>query len=103
MKAQARFTQYSSIALASLGLPAASSALQAQDFSGKPIRIIVGLSAGGATDVMARLVAAKMSETLNTPVTVENKTGGNFIPALGELTSSKPDSGVRDVTWLPKR
>jgi hypothetical protein len=47
---------------------------------GKPIRIIVGLSAGGATDVMARLVAAKMSETLNTPVTVENKTGGNFNP-----------------------
>jgi tripartite-type tricarboxylate transporter receptor subunit TctC len=49
-------------------------------FSSKPIRIIVGLSAGGATDVMARLVAAKMSETLNTPVTVENKTGGNFNP-----------------------
>ena len=37
---------------------------QAQDFSGKPIRMIVGLAAGGATDVMARLVAQKMSDSL---------------------------------------
>jgi tripartite-type tricarboxylate transporter receptor subunit TctC len=64
---------------------------QAQDLSGKPIRLIVGLSAGGATDVMARLMAQKMSESLRTTVFVENKVGGNFIPALRELTSSPPD------------
>ena len=63
----------------------------AQDFSGKPIRLLVGLAAGGATDVMARLVAQKMSENLRTTVFVENKAGGNFIPALRELTSSPPD------------
>jgi tripartite-type tricarboxylate transporter receptor subunit TctC len=63
----------------------------AQDFSGKPIRVLVGLAAGGATDVMARLVAQKMSESLRTTVFVENKAGGNFIPALRELTSSPPD------------
>ena len=63
----------------------------AQDFSGKPIRIIVGLAAGGATDVMARLVAQKMSENLRTTVFVENKAGGIFVPALRELTSSPPD------------
>ena len=40
----------------------------AQDLSGKPIRLIVGLAAGGATDVMARLVAQKMSESLRTTV-----------------------------------
>ncbi len=61
---------------------------QAQDLSGKPIRLIVGLSAGGATDVMARLVAQKMSESLRTTVIVENKVGGNFIPALRELTGA---------------
>ena len=38
----------------------------AQDFSTKPIRIIVGLVAGGATDVTARLVAQKMTEGLHT-------------------------------------
>ncbi len=63
----------------------------AQDFSGKPIKLIVGLSAGGATDVMARLVAQKMSENLKTNVFVENKAGGNFIPALRDLTSAPAD------------
>src|SRR5436853_2580690 len=66
-------------------------AANAQDLSGRPIRMLVGLSAGGATDVMARLVAQKMSEGLRTTVIVENKVGGNFIPALRELTSSPPD------------
>ena len=63
----------------------------AQELSGRPIRLLVGLSAGGATDVMARLVAQKMSESLRTTVIVENKVGGNFIPALRELTGSPPD------------
>jgi tripartite-type tricarboxylate transporter receptor subunit TctC len=63
----------------------------AQDFSGRPIRMLVGLAAGGATDVMARIVAQKMAEGLHTPVLVENKAGGNFIPALRDLTGSPPD------------
>ena len=68
-----------------------SGSADAQDFSGKPIRLLVGLAAGGATDVMARLVAQKMSENLRTTVFVENKVGGNFIPALRELTGSPAD------------
>ena len=68
-----------------------SGSADAQEFSGKPIRLLVGLAAGGATDVMARLVAQKMSENLRTTVFVENKVGGNFIPALRELTGSPAD------------
>src|SRR3954462_10190683 len=63
----------------------------AQDLSAKPIKMIVGLAAGGATDVMARLVAQKMSENLRATVFVENRSGGNFIPALRDLTSAPPD------------
>src|SRR5258705_8919446 len=63
----------------------------AQGLSGRPIRLLVGLSAGGATDVMARLVAQKMSENLRATVFVENKVGRNFIPALAELTGSPAD------------
>src|SRR5215216_2132693 len=63
----------------------------AQDLSAKPIKIIVGLAAGGATDVMARLVAQKMSESLRTTVFVENRAGGIFIPALRDLTSAPAD------------
>ena len=65
---------------------------QAQDFSNKPIRIIVGLVAGGATDVTARLIAQKLTESLHTNVYVENRPGGAFIPALRELTGAPPSS-----------
>ena len=63
----------------------------AQDFSGKPIRIIVGLVAGGATDVTARLIAQKLSVSLQTNVYVENKPGGAFEPAFRELMTAPPD------------
>jgi tripartite-type tricarboxylate transporter receptor subunit TctC len=83
------FGRFAAIALAGamLGAPA----VQAQDLSAKPIKIIVGLAAGGATDVMARLVAQKMSESLRTTVFVENRAGGIFIPALRDLTGAPPD------------
>ena len=63
----------------------------AQDFSGKPIRIIVGLVAGGATDVTARLVAQKLTESLHTNVYVDNRPGGIFLPATRELMNAEPD------------
>src|SRR5450759_1246612 len=64
---------------------------QAQEFSNKPIRIIVGLVAGGATDVTARLIAQKLSESLHTNVYVEKRPGAAFEPALRELTGAPPD------------
>jgi len=70
---------------------AALAPAQAQDFSDRPIRMIVGVSAGGATDVTARLVAQEMSRTLKTPVLVENKPGAFFIPAYRELTTAPAD------------
>lgn len=47
----------------------------AQDFPSKPIRMIVPLAAGGATDVVARLIADKLSEQVKQPVIVENRPG----------------------------
>jgi Uncharacterized protein conserved in bacteria len=79
-----------------------SGSADAQEFSGKPIRLLVGLAAGGATDVMARLVAQKMSENLRTTVFVENKVGGNFIPALRELTGS-PATAIPSFSFRPAR
>jgi tripartite-type tricarboxylate transporter receptor subunit TctC len=73
------------------GFIAAALPATAQDFSGKPIRIIVGLVAGGATDVMARLIAEKLGAALNTPVYVDNRPGALFIPAFRELVAAPPD------------
>jgi len=75
------------LAAASAALPASAQELQ----TGKPIRMIVGLSAGGGTDVTARLVAQKMSANMGMNVLVENKAGGNFIPAGREVLTAAPD------------
>jgi tripartite-type tricarboxylate transporter receptor subunit TctC len=73
-------------------LLAAALPTQAQQLDpAKPIRLIVGLAAGGGTDVTARLVAQKMSESMKMTVLVENKAGGIFIPALREVTNAAPD------------
>ena len=66
-------------------------AAAAQDFSGKPIRIIVGLAPGGGTDVTARLIAQRLSASLGTNVYIENKAGGAFEPAYRELVGAEPD------------
>lgn len=77
------------IALAAIGGPGPAAA--APDFSGKPIRIIVGLAPGGGTDVTARLIAQRLSASLGTNVYVENKAGGAFEPAYRELVNAEPD------------
>ena len=47
----------------------------AQTFPSKPIRMIVPFPAGGTTDIVARILAQRMSETMGQPVVVENKAG----------------------------
>ena len=65
--------------------------VQAQDFTGQTIRMIVGVAAGGATDVTARIIAQKMSQTLGATVIVENRTGAFFEPAYREVVNAQPD------------
>ena len=67
--------------------PAPAQELQA----GKPIRMIVGLAAGGGTDITARLVAQEMGKNMGMTVLVENKPGGNFVIAAREVANSPPD------------
>jgi tripartite-type tricarboxylate transporter receptor subunit TctC len=81
----------SALALMMLAVAVYPHCATAQDFSDKPIRIIVGLAPGGATDVTARLIAQRLTQSLNTNVYVENKPGGAFEPAYRELTNAAPD------------
>jgi tripartite-type tricarboxylate transporter receptor subunit TctC len=80
-----------SLALAAL----AATPLRAQEDSSKyptrPIRIIVGFTAGGGNDIIARIVGQKLSESLGQPVVVENKPGGGAIVATEYVAKSAPD------------
>ena len=78
-------------AVIALLLAAVVSAAAAQDYPAKPVTVIVPFPAGGPTDQVARVLAAKFSERLGQPFVVENVSGGNTIIATGRLARAVPD------------
>jgi tripartite-type tricarboxylate transporter receptor subunit TctC len=76
---------------AAIALPSAPAFAQAQNFPTKAIRFVVGFAPGGGTDVVARLIAPKLSENLGQPVVVENRPGASGTVAAGQVAKSAPD------------
>jgi tripartite-type tricarboxylate transporter receptor subunit TctC len=74
-----------------LALLCVGGAAFAQDFPTKPITLIVTYPAGGGADLMARLIAPKMSAALKQPVIVENRPGASGQIAAGYVAKSNPD------------
>jgi tripartite-type tricarboxylate transporter receptor subunit TctC len=61
------------------------------DYPTRPIMLIVPYPAGGGNDVIARLVAAKMSETLGQPIVIENRGGAGSTIGTRDAARSPPD------------
>jgi tripartite-type tricarboxylate transporter receptor subunit TctC len=69
----------------------ATSVLADDAYPNKPIRIIVPFPPGGGTDIIARTVAAKLTESWKVPVVVDNRAGGNTLIAAEAAARSAPD------------
>lgn len=76
---------------AALSLPALRAAAQ-QDYPSRPVRVVIGFAAGGATDIMARLLCAKLSERLGQPFVIENRPGAGTLIAA-EMVARAPADG----------
>jgi tripartite-type tricarboxylate transporter receptor subunit TctC len=69
------------------GVPTAS----AQNYPNRPVRVVVGFPAGGPTDVIARMVSQKLSDTLGQQFFVENIGGAGGNTAAGQVARATPD------------
>jgi tripartite-type tricarboxylate transporter receptor subunit TctC len=66
-------------------------ALAQDSYPGKPIRIVVGYSAGGGNDIIVRVMVPELSKGLGQPIVVENKPGAQSIIAAEMAAKAAPD------------
>ncbi len=87
---QAVVSAFLCASLVAVGAPAS-----AQDKIDKPVKILVGFAAGGTADLIARVAADKMKDSLGVPVIVENRPG-----AIGRITAEAVKSAPPDGTLI---
>jgi tripartite-type tricarboxylate transporter receptor subunit TctC len=75
------------LAIAFTGMPAGAQ----EKYPSKPVKILVPYAPGGATDIITRLVAEQLRQSLGQQFVVENKPGAFGIPAIEEMARSRPD------------
>jgi tripartite-type tricarboxylate transporter receptor subunit TctC len=75
-------------------LPAASRIAGAQAYPTRPVRLIVGVAAGGAADNLARLMAQWLSERLGQPFIIENRPGAGSNTATEVVVRAAPDGNT---------
>src|SRR5439155_15064920 len=83
--------QFMHLAASAAALPIVSRVARAQTYPSRPVRIIVGFAAGGATDIVARLIAPWLSDRLGQQFVVENRIGAGGIVATDAVVKSPAD------------
>lgn len=71
--------------------PLLSRIVYAQSYPSRPVHIIVGLAAGSAADIMARLIGQNLSERLGKPFVIENRAGAGGSLAAEAVARASPD------------
>ncbi|QDL38603.1 Bug family tripartite tricarboxylate transporter substrate binding protein [Rhodoferax sediminis] len=90
MLQRTHFIRAGLVGLATFAL--AGQAIAQEKFPSRPVRMIVGFGAGGSGDLLARILAQQMSQTLGQQVIVENRPGASAIPAT-EYAARAPADG----------
>jgi tripartite-type tricarboxylate transporter receptor subunit TctC len=88
------------LAAGAAALPAVSRIARAQTYPSRPVRIIVGFPAGGANDIMARILGQWLSDRLGRPFLVENRPGANTNIAAEAAINAAPDGYTLLVTTV---
>jgi len=83
-----KWKQVCTVTLLSMALPLSAIA---QAYPSKPIKMIVPFPAGGTTDIVARIIAQKMTESMGQPVTVDNKGGAGGNIGADLMAKAAPD------------
>ncbi|MGH8725073.1 MAG: Bug family tripartite tricarboxylate transporter substrate binding protein, partial [Burkholderiales bacterium] len=81
------------------GLLLVSAQALAQPYPAKPVRMVVPASPGGASDLIARMLAAPLAETLGQPFIVENRVTSGGIVGTQQVAESAPDGHTLLVTF----
>ena len=79
------------LALTALALVLAQTIPGFAEYPERPIRLLLPFPAGGAVDIVARVMAAQMAEDLGKPIVIENKAGAGGIVATDAVAKSAPD------------
>ena len=74
-----------------LGTALAASPGRAQDYPNRAIRVLVPAAAGGIGDILPRILGAKLAESGNVTMVVENRTGGGGVVATNDVAKATPD------------
>src|SRR4051812_45731234 len=72
-------------------LPVLSRVASALDYPTRPVRIVVGFTAGGTADILARLLAQGLTEQLGQQFIIENRPGAGSNVATGAVAHAAPD------------
>jgi tripartite-type tricarboxylate transporter receptor subunit TctC len=83
--------QFLRLAACAVALPALPRIADAQSYPARPVRIVVGFTAGGSTDIGARLIGQWLQDRLGQPFVIENRPGAGTNIATESVVRAPPD------------